>query len=278
VADRYLLLGEKTSNSPTPRMMNAAFEALGLNAVYEAYNIEATGLSSAFANLKNSGVSGLNVTIPHKVSILQFLDSLDPVSTKIEAVNTVKREGASYRGFNTDVDGILQPLKSKGFMRIKHACVLGTGGAARAFFGAMHDLGCTELTVISRDPRKGAGFVSSMSSAFPEMRIEIDSTDHLPNEPAELFFNASPAGANGISLPEGVERVLDEKTTVFDAVYFPVETELIGLAKEVRCPIIYGHEMLLYQCLKSLQIWTHQTPPAHLVRKVLFDFLKVVTE
>jgi shikimate dehydrogenase len=117
-----------------------------------------------------------------------------------------------------------------------------------------------------------------MRSAFPEMRIEIDSTDSLPSEPPNLFFNASPAGANGISLPEGLERVLDEKTTVFDAVYFPVDTELISLAKELRCPTIYGHEMLLYQCLKSLQIWTSQNPPRHVVRKVLFDFLKVAIE
>jgi shikimate dehydrogenase len=259
-------------------MMNAAFEALRLDAVYEACGIEAAGLSSVFARLRNSGVSGLNVTIPHKVSILQFLDSLDPLSSKIGAVNTVKREGASYRGYNTDVEGILEPLKSKGLLRIKHAYVLGTGGAARAFFGAMHDLGCTELTVISRDPRKSAGFVSAMRSAFPEMRIKVDSTDSLPSEPPELLFNASPAGANGISLPEGVERVLDEETTVFDAVYFPVETELISLAKDLSCPIIYGHEMLLYQCLKSLQIWTSQNPPGHVVRKVLFDFLKVTIE
>lgn len=276
--DRYVLLGENVSNSPTPRMMNAAFEALGLNATYQASNVGAAELNLTFAKLKESGASGANVTIPHKIAITRFLGSLDEVSSKIGAVNTIKRERGSYRGYNTDVDGILEPLKSRGFSRIRRASVLGTGGAARAFCGAMHALGCRELVVLSRDPARAAGFFSSMRTAFPETEIESASIDALPSWRPQLFFNASPAGANGISLPAQVTRFLEGRPTVFDAVYFPVETDLIRLATGVGCPIIHGHEMLLHQGLRSLQIWIDSIPPLHVMRAALLDFLGVVAE
>lgn len=276
--DRYFLLGENVSNSPTPRMMNAAFGALGLDAVYQTSNVGAAQLGPTFAKLRDSGANGLNVTVPHKTAITRLLDSLDEISSKVGAVNTVKRERGSYRGYNTDVDGILEPLKSRGLSRVGRAFVLGTGGASRALCGAMYELGCRELAVLSRDPARAAGFLSSMRTAFPEIKIEVASVDGPPSWRPELFFNASPMGANGIPLPGRVPRVLEGQPMVFDAVYFPVETDLIKLAKNLHCPTIYGHEMLLHQALKSLQVWTGGTPPLRVLKTALFDSLGVAAD
>ncbi len=275
--ERYVLIGGKVSDSPTPRMMNAAFEALGLEAVYETFEVETAHLGTIFAKLRSSGVSGLNVTIPHKISIIRLLDSLDGVPERIGAVNTVKREGTDYRGYNTDVDGILEPLRSRGLSRISRAFVLGTGGASRAVCQALHELGCKELTVLSRDAEKATDFLSSMRAALPEVGLEVASIDSPPAGRPELVFNASPIGANGIPLPAQVLRLLVGRPTVFDAVYFPVETELIRQAKERHCVTIYGHEMLLFQGVKALRIWTGRRPPVHVMKKALLESLGVAT-
>jgi shikimate dehydrogenase len=274
--DRYFLLGENVANSPSPSMMNAAFKALGLEAEYLAIPVRASELSSALNKLRTSRASGLNVTIPHKTSIIRLLDSVDKASARIGAVNTVKSEGGSYRGYNSDVDGITEPLRSRGFTTITRAFVLGTGGASRAFCEAMHELGCNELTALSRDPESASGFLHSMRSSFPDESIEVVSLDNIPSEAPEVFFNASPAGANGIPFPEQVAGVLEKRPIVFDAVYYPVETELVEMAKEQRCPIVYGHEMLLHQGLKSFQIWTGQVPPEEPMRAALLRSLGVI--
>lgn len=274
--DQYVLIGESVSNSPTPRMMEAAFKELAVDAEYRSSNVKASDLGPTFEKLKESEIRGANVTIPHKRSIIPLLDSLDECPSKIGAVNTIKREEGKYRGFNTDVDGIVGPLKAKGLSKAKRAAVLGTGGAARAFCGAMHQLGCTNLLIIYRNREHAATFVSSMGSAFPELVIESTSDDALPDWKPDLLFNATPAGANGIQLPARLEGFMGGRPAVFDAVYFPVETELVRMATRIGCRVIYGHEMLLHQGLGSVQIWTGMTPPTQVMARALYAALGVV--
>jgi shikimate dehydrogenase len=275
--ERYVLIGESVSNSPSPAMMNAAFEALGLDSVYETSNVGKNRLADDFAELRSSGVSGLNVTIPHKSSIVPLLDSVDEVPARIGAVNTVKKEGSSYVGYNTDVDGVIEPLKSRGHSGIIRAFVLGTGGASRAACQALYELGCKELAVFSRDPDRAKGFLLAMRAALPEVGLEVTSMDRPPSWRPELIFNASPMGANGIPVPAQVSRLLVEGLTVFDAVYFPVETELIRQAKEKNCTTVYGHEMLLYQGATAVRIWTGRTPPVQAMKAALIQSLGVAT-
>ena len=262
--------------SPTPRMMDAAFRALGLDAVYRSLSTGPAELSTVLTQLKGSDVSGFNVTMPHKTSILKMLESLDETASTVRAVNTVKREGASYRGYNTDVGGIVRPLTSRGLHRIRNAVVLGTGGAARAFVAAMNALGCRSITAMSRKPATASDFLSSMSAAFPNIDLEVVSVEDQPSHGFDLFFNASPRGSNAIPLPPRLSRILDTKPTVFDAVYSPVETELIGRAKAHGCQVVYGHEMLLHQGAETVQIWTGSPPPLPSMKEALMASLEVL--
>lgn len=273
--ERYVLMGEDVSNSPSPPMMNAAFAALGLDSVYEIANIGRNQLIVELAKFRDEGVSGLNVTIPHKSSIVSLLDSLDEVSTRIGAVNTVKREGTSYAGYNTDVDGVVGPLRSRGNSRVGTAFVIGTGGASRAACEALHELGCKDLAVFSRDPRRAGDFLRIMRTALPGVSLEVTSIDSPPSWSPELIFNASPIGGNGIPLPPEILGMLAEGLTVFDAIYFPVETDLLTRAKERNCITIYGHEMLLYQAVKALRIWTGHNPPVKAMKTALLEALGV---
>lgn len=275
MTESYLLLGGDVSRSPTPKMMNAAFKQLGLDATYSASNVRTGELGSAFARISEAQTNGFNVTIPYKTAIARYLNSLDDASSRIKAVNTVKREGGSYQGYNTDVDGIVEPLESRGRSRPKRAFVIGTGGAARAFCEAMHELGCCELVALSRSPRKALDFLEAMKAAFPEIELEVAPAENPPSEGPDLVFNASPAGASGIGLPGRTKQILEGRPTVFDAVYLPIKTELIVMAEKLGCETIYGHEMLLAQAANALKIWTGRDPPVETMKKSLLDSLGV---
>jgi shikimate 5-dehydrogenase len=213
--------------------------------------------------------------MPFKTSIGSLLDSSDDLSSKVGAVNTVRREGASYRGFNTDIQGIVEPLRARGLSRISRSVVLGAGGTARAFCAAMQKLGCEELTVLSRDPSRSAGFISEMALAFPSLHMRISPISEPPAAVPELFFNASPLGSTGDPLPQEVSRILQGRPVVFDAVYSPVETELVRAAERKGCVAIRGHEMLLHQGVQSFRIWTGRAPPIDLMRSALLSSLEV---
>lgn len=272
---RYVLLGGDVGNSPTPRMMNAAFESAGVDAAYDAVSVGIEKFGEAFTKLKEGGGEGANVTIPHKAAVVGLLDALDETPARIGAVNTVKKEGTSYRGYNTDVVGITGSLGGRGITEVGSACVIGTGGAARAFCEAMHRLGCRKLAVVSRDPARARDFGITLGRVFPEIEFgPATAGGGLPFRP-ELVFNASPAGAKGIPLHEGTASILERRPTVFDAVYFPVETGLVRLAKESGCEVIFGHEMLLHQGAEAFRIWTGLDPPRRVMEGVLLRSLGV---
>src|SRR2546428_13934372 len=124
-------------------MMNAAFKAVGLPASYRAESIEGGGLAEFFSGCKRAGIAGVSVTMPFKTEIMPLLDVLDERAKEVGAVNTVKRVEKSYSGFNTDIDGILKPLHALAKERkLMRGAVIGAGGAARGFVGAVHRLGC----------------------------------------------------------------------------------------------------------------------------------------
>ncbi|MDE1853144.1 MAG: shikimate dehydrogenase [Thaumarchaeota archaeon] len=256
-------------------MVNSAFEAMEMEAVYAPLNVSPGALAETFDRLKQQGVKGFNVTMPHKTSILQLLDSSDDTSSKIGAVNTVSRERASYIGYNTDVEGIVQPLRSRGVERIDRAAVVGTGGAARAFCAAMAKMKCKGVTVVSRDAKMAGGFVSQMTASFPSIEFVTSDFGGPINGEFELVFNASPIGTRGVPLPRQVGAMVESHQLVFDAVYSPNETELIKLAESRGSRTIRGHEMLLEQAIGAIRIWTGRPPPAEVMRKALIHSLEV---
>lgn len=258
-------------------MMNSAFEAVGLDAVYEGLEVRLDQLGSTLAAFRAQRIKGFNVTIPHKTAIIPLVDYVHTPASSIGAVNTVKREGNRYVGYNTDVDGISGPLKSVGFSRIRDAIALGTGGAARAFCAAMNELKCSRVAFLSRRPGQTSQFVSAMRKACPKMQIDVAPIERPPRWRPQLFFNASPAGAHGVPLPTRVVEVLEGRPTVFDAVYFPIMTDLVKLAEKLQCPVICGHEMLLRQATAAFSIWTGLKPPQGIMKAALLGALGVAT-
>ena len=137
VARTYCIIGDPVHHSLSPGMQNAAFSALGLDCTYIAFRVPAPELQESIASLPAINMSGFNVTIPHKVAVMQYLDELDATAKKAGAVNTVNNAGGVLKGYNTDIAGFIEPLRRRKVDFATTVLLLGAGGAARAIVAAL---------------------------------------------------------------------------------------------------------------------------------------------
>jgi shikimate dehydrogenase len=219
----------------------------------------------------------MNLTIPFKSEVIPLLDGLDDVAGRIGAVNVVKRDGARNLGYNTDVNGIVAPLREHGKDSVRSALLVGAGGAARAFCEAMSQLGCGSITVAVREPSKGQEFIKAMAKVFPGVRFGFTTLSRLQKTDVDLIFNATPIGSGDEALPDPLKRVIYGHSTVFDAVYRPMKTELLRTAELRGCSTIYGYEMLLSQGTLAFEIWTSRNAPKEEMRRALLENLGVAS-
>jgi len=278
--DRYCIIGRDVTRSPSPAMMNAAFRHSLIDAEYTQVSVPEARFASEFARLTESGLKGMNVTIPFKTAVIPWLAGLDSVATRIQAVNTVKSEEDSrYIGHNTDPDGILGPLQAvAASLDVRNAMLIGAGGAARAFCEAMNRMGCIDIAVAVRDVERSRRFVLEMEKAFPRMNLTLASMKDLHHLNHDLVFNASPMGAAGEPLPKELKRVLPGSKVVFDAVYRPKETKLLAEAKRNGAKVIHGEAMLLHQGMAAFRLWTGKEAPEKVMRGALTASLKGKTK
>lgn len=269
--DRYCVIGRDVSRSPSPAMMNAAFRSLRIDAQYTRVSVPESTFGREFGKLVRSRFKGMNVTIPFKTAVIELLAGLDAVATRIQAVNTVKREDdGRYLGHNTDPDGIAGPLKNvAASLDVRNAMLIGAGGAARAFCEAMNRIGCIDVAVAVRDVERARRFVQDMEKAFPRMNLTLAPMEDLHHLNHDLVFNASPMGAGGEQLPRELKRILPGTKVVFDAVYRPRETKLLTEAKRNGSRVIHGEEMLLHQGMAAFRLWTGRDAPEKAMRKAL---------
>jgi shikimate dehydrogenase len=274
MTDRYYLIGEDVFASPSPAMFNAAFRYFELDAEYYALSVPRERLRDEFLSLKEKGTKGMNVTIPFKTALIPLLDVLDELSGKIHAVNTIKSSGGNYIGYNTDVYGITRALENHGKTTSERALLIGAGGAARAFCGAADHLGFRAMTVAVRDMGRASDFIEDMEDAFPNAQFNLCELGSLRDRDFDLVFNASPIGSKGIPLPSYVRQVLRPGMLVFDAVYNPVETELLAAAARAGCKTVKGYEMLLGQALSAFETWTGRRPPPRVMERDMLDLIR----
>jgi shikimate dehydrogenase len=144
------LIGDPVEHTMSPAIHNAAFREIELDYVYVAFRVKAEELSRAIEGMRALNMRGMNITIPHKVSVLKLLDKLDPMAEKIEAVNTIVNDDGILTGYNTDATGFLQALLDKGIEpRGKNIAILGAGGASRAVSFILADRGAN-LAILNR--------------------------------------------------------------------------------------------------------------------------------
>ncbi|WP_457565252.1 shikimate dehydrogenase [Caldithrix abyssi] len=277
---RFAIIGHPLKHSFSPLIHNRAFADLNMDAHYEKIEIAPEEFEREVERLKNSDIVGFNITIPYKERIIPFVDQLSAEAVKIGALNTVKKVGDQWHGFNTDWIGFLRPLE-KFSSSIKRCLLLGAGGAARGVFFALLRLPELQHIVISNRTRRRAEELVNQFRPFGQKTIYVSGFEYLlnMNERFDLIVNTTSVGMSGHNqtILLEPERVAHSKTVVYDLIYNPLKTILLKRAEERGLTTINGLPMLIYQAEEAFKIWTGRGF-AEKTRTYLFDELPGLIE
>jgi len=257
------VIGDPIGHSRSPRILNAAFAAAGLDWVFVAFPVLEGQAPAALAAMRTFGISGLSVTMPHKTAVADRLDAqpwggLSETARRLRAVNCVVADGGRLVGHNTDGTGFVASLSSDaGFSPDGRRCVvLGAGGAARALVLALAEAGAAEVAVVNRTPERAA---EAAALAGPVGRVgSFDGPDVLVG--ADLVVNATSVGMDGRSCPVDPER-LEATMLVADIVMQPLDTPLLQAAAARGAATLTGLGMLARQAAVAFELWTGQDAP-----------------
>ena len=250
------LVGLPVMHSVSPHMHNAAFATAGVNGVYlplEVRDIESFLRRMIHPKTRELdwNVRGLSITAPHKSSVMELLDWIEPDAREIGAVNTIVVEGHGLHGYNTDVYGLIEPLRERlGALKDLRVAVIGAGGAARAAVWALKRAQAN-VTLFARAPIKA----SSMSQDFD---VPCESLSQASFAGYDVVINATPE-------TPAVAEQLAGAGLVYDLIYNPLETEFLNQASAAGCQTLGGLPMLVAQARLQFQLWTGTTPPANVM-------------
>jgi shikimate dehydrogenase len=268
------LLGNPVDHSLSPAIHNAAFEKLGLNFAYLAFPVE--DLENAIRGIRALGhIRGFSVTIPHKVSILPLLDSVETTAKHIGSVNTIIKDRGMLVGSNTDASGALQALRQGGVNLVgQEVVILGSGGAARAIaFGLCIEGNIGHLTLLGIDDKERKALATDLQTKTG-VTISDDqlnaSTLKQALANAHLLIHCTPIGMHPKIEHSCVPKaLLHQKLTVMDIVYNPLNTQLLQDAQASGCRTIRGIEMFLHQAVGQFELWTGESAPVDTMRTIL---------
>ena len=268
------LFGDPVSHSLSPAMHQAAFRALGLNAVYLPWGVTPARLPDAIRGLRSlQNFLGANLTIPHKEAVIPFLDGLTPDALSIGAVNTIIHEGELLRGDNTDAAGFLASLSPilPRALTGSTAVLFGAGGAARAVALGLAQAGCGRLRILNRSRERAEELAAAVTRHVPACGVSaapLDSDTRLDTE-ADLVVNTTAVGLHPSDPPLFVYESLDARAVVCDLIYRPPETPLLAAARRRGCRTLNGLGMLLEQGALAFERWTGRPAPRAIMRAVL---------
>lgn len=247
------LIGWPVAHSLSPVIHGYWRQKYGIAGAYELLPVDPAQMDAQIRQLKKRGLRGFNVTVPHKETILPFLDTVDAVAHHIGAVNTVVRDGATWRGTNTDAYGFITHLKASVPALeplLEKTVVLGAGGAARAAVAALKEAGVRQLVLLNRT----RATADALAAEFGVKAGEWDQRDAVA-EGATLLVNTTSLGMQG-KPPLALEiGKLAANAAVYDIVYAPLETEILAAARRHGRLAVDGLGMLLYQAQRAFEEW-----------------------
>ncbi len=292
------IIGWPVSHSFSPTMHNAAFADLGLNWKYVPLPVKVEDVKTAVSALPSLGFKGVNVTVPHKQTVIPLLDEIEPGAKAIGAVNTIvvhqNNQTTKLVGHNTDWTGFLADIASLNIAIPKRDClVLGAGGSARAVAYALAQAG-GRVTIFARRPEQAHKLVTDLQPHLPKTTLQAQDMNKLETavpEPAKTAVSQSP-----ISNPQSPPSPLIINTTplgmtphtnhsiwpknlpfptgafVYDLVYNPPETKFMRQARAQGCQAANGLGMLLHQGAQAFKLWTGKDASIEVMQKALVAF------
>ena len=275
------LLGYPIKQSYSPFIHNVAAELTGTKIIYMPFEVHSSNLQDAIKGMIALGIRGFNVTVPHKVNVLDYLNKLSEEAAVIGAVNTIVNDLGKLTGYNTDVHGVnvsLAPYKSA--IDGNEIVIFGSGGSTRAvLYTLIRNYKPKKIHLLNRTTEHAETLKQHFKN---KMRFDAISTKVLSQPDSIELINNSALVVNTTSVgmyPNSDDSIITlpeaftKNQIVFDLVYNPVKTKFLQLAESKGSTIIGGLTMLVEQAGKSFTLWTNQDFPAEKVKKSLLLYL-----
>ena len=272
------IIGDPVEHSMSPVMHNAAFEALGLDYVYLPFHVQGEELKEAINGIRALNIVGLNVTIPHKMAVIPFLDKLDPLAERMGAVNTIANENGALAGYNTDASGFLQALRAQGIEPDgKSIVILGAGGAAKGISFILAGAGAS-LVILNRTLSRAEELASQIARYYHQ-KVEAMTLNEAnlkrAFERVDVLVNTTSVGmVPDVDRTPVPGNLLNSHLAVSDIVYNPLETRLLREAKAAGARTIDGLDMLVWQGALAFEKWTGRKAPFEIMKQAALKALR----
>ncbi|ATW24015.1 shikimate dehydrogenase [Candidatus Formimonas warabiya] len=261
------LLGNPLGHSFSPAMQNRAFEKLGLDYYYLPIEVAGENLGDVVKGISRMNFAGFNVTIPHKINIIKYLDEIDELAEIIGAVNTVTIKDGRLKGYNTDGSGFVRSLEEETGITVQdqNVFILGSGGASRSIALTVAYKGARTICLCNRTVSKAQELAGEINAKVRECCISVTLDKGEMKEllkDCDIFINTTSVGMH----PKDEEIPLDpelinEKTIVCDIIYNPLKTKLLKETGKKGCKTVNGLGMLLFQGAEAFKLWTGKDAP-----------------
>jgi len=258
---RFGLIGYRISYSKSPAIFKSIFARAEIDGSFESYDFPPEQLEQEFLRLKKSGISGLSVTIPYKVTVMDYLTTVDKAAGIVGAVNSIKLKDGKAYGYNTDACGFSLGLEShRDQVSGRSATILGCGGAAAAAVYSLYsDYEIRAFQVYGRNDKKLNAFIHRLKKELANSKFEallLNSTDPTPN-PTAMIVNCTPLGGGSLPRENPLPQALDWKETqVYYDLNYNIDNPAIAEARKKGVAAIDGRKMLVGQAVRSFKIWT----------------------
>ena len=263
------LYGYPVEHTLSPSMHNAAFEHLGIDYCYLPFSVHPDSLKNAVEAIRALNLAGVNITIPHKESVISYLDHVNEEALFIGAVNTIVNQERELTGYNTDGRGFMRSLLENNIIADnKKVLIVGAGGASRAI-GYYLSEKADKMYLFDIDKIKLEKLASDLSGIRGNIHVLKDTVDLSS---FDLLINATPLGLKATDPVPLDVSLLSPHQTVCDLIY--KETSLLSLAAQRGCKTIDGLGMLLWQGVLAFELWTRTSPPVEVMRTALMRGIK----
>lgn len=263
----YGLLGESLKHSVSPKIHSLIFKELDIQGYYHLFEVQKSELKNAVYGLKALGAKGVNVTIPYKLSVMEYIDLISPEAEKIGAVNTICFCDNKTTGYNTDYYGFGM-LLSKNEIQVKNksAVVLGSGGAARSVLQFLVNKGIKDVTIVSRNK-------DALKKEFRNIAANLISYEELQSiSYGDIIINCTPCGMyNHTQNSPAPKSIVSRFSAAVDLIYNPEQTPFLKFAQELNIKNVNGLYMLVGQAVAAQELWNNKKIDKAVVDKVWLE-------
>lgn len=271
----YAVIGDPIGHSMSPAMQNKAFQNEKLDAEYLAFHVKPDCLEDAIKGMKALGISGFNITIPHKETVIPFLDDVDELAKAIGAVNTVINKDGRLIGYNTDGVGYIKALQEVHSFELttKKTLLIGAGGAARAIYFTLVKEGVKKVDIANRTKDRAVSLISDCPYENSSLALTLEEAEQKIAE-YDLIIQTTSIGMSP-NVDDSPLDVTNIKPTalVSDIIYNPLKTKILRDAEKNGAEVQNGVGMFVYQGAIAFQLWTGIMPDTSKMKQIVLNNL-----